>query len=168
MKKETEGSGICLKAFSERQAREVCTWRYPPPYDVYDLPAWEEVQKRKWGIADPQIRVNEFVSVYEGTELIGFAKLQRKESIVWLGIALHPKRCGQGNGKRVMELLKSESLLRFGRLPICLEVQAWNKRAQNCYHSAGFHHIKRRKKQTLEGEKEYVLMKYAPLFSQHR
>ncbi len=34
---------MLLDVLSERDARAVARWRYPPPYDCYDAPPWSRM-----------------------------------------------------------------------------------------------------------------------------
>jgi len=112
---------LTARPFSEEDGRAVCTWRYPPPYDVYDLPPWETARARGYGVADA-----------------GFFRLRPEDGGVTLGLGLAPEHCGQGLGGALLALCIGAAAARFPGKPLRLEVRAFNARAIRCYRAAGF------------------------------
>ncbi len=132
-----------MAPMSERDAAEICEWRYPPPYDVYDWPAWEQAVREGRDFADPDDRGKHYRSVYEDDRLIGFAQwlplaAERGPPIVRLGLGLCPDACGAGRGADFAAFLARETAsLHPGRI-VDLEVAKDNVRARKAYARAGF------------------------------
>lgn len=40
---------LCIQAFSEDHAMEMCEWKYEAPYDVYNYPDWKTVREQNGG-----------------------------------------------------------------------------------------------------------------------
>ena len=128
---------LTARPFSEEDGRAVCTWRYPPPYDVYDLPPWETACARGYGVADAEKRA-QFTAVCRGGALAGFFRLRPEDGGVTLGLGLAPEHCGQGLGGALLALCIGAAAARFPGKPLRLEVRAFNARAIRCYRAAGF------------------------------
>lgn len=152
---------LTLDAFLARDAREVCTWRYPAPYDIYNEPDWDEVVRRGWEIADAEARREEFLSLKADGVLAGFVHLNRQEDCVMLGVGLRPDLCGQGLGAQVMALACAEAAKRCPGVPLRLEVRTFNDRARKCYEKAGFRMVSCYVRQTPLGDGEFFLMERA-------
>ena len=140
--------------FLMRDAREVCTWRYPAPYDIYNEPDWDAVVRLGWDLADARARREEFLAGV----LAGFLHLKRQGDCVMLGVGLRPDLCGRGLGIRAMELACAEAEKRDAGVPLRLEVRTFNARARKCYEQAGFCTVDRYIRQTPLGDGEFFLM----------
>ena len=144
--------------FLERDAREVCTWRYPTPYDIYNEPDWDEVVRLGWDLADTRARRKEFLALRAAGALTGFLHLKRQADCVMLGVGLRPDLCGRGLGAKAMELACAEAAKRHSGVPLRLEVRTFNNRARKCYEQAGFRTVDRYVRQTPLGHAEFFLM----------
>lgn len=130
----------------EEQAREVCGWRYPAPYDVYNWSPWEELAARHEEFADPELRREQYAAVVDADKhLVGFAQwfpLSGYDGgvILRLGLGLKPELCGQGRGlgEMFVRLLVEEAHRRSPGCQVDLEVLVWNDRAIRTYRNAGF------------------------------
>ncbi len=130
---------LALSALSETQAREVCAWRYPAPWDIYDMGPWDRVLTEGYGLGIPEIRAREFLAVTTGRdELVAYLRLSSHGGRWMLGVGLHPERCGGGLGGRCVTLGWVEHRHRRPDAPLWLEVRDWNTRAARCYAAAGF------------------------------
>lgn len=149
---------LSLDAFMARDAREVCSWRYPAPYDIYNEPDWDEVVRLGWEMADPAARREEFRSLKADGVLAGFVHLHRQADCVMLGMGLRPDLCGLGLGAHAMALALAEAARRYPGVPLRLEVRTFNDRARKCYEKAGFSAVDRYTRATPLGEGEFFLM----------
>ncbi|WP_276357875.1 GNAT family N-acetyltransferase [Cohnella caldifontis] len=128
-----------LRPMTEEDARRLCEWRYPEPYDRYRWPAWEEMAKEGREFADPDIRAKQYVSFADAKgELAGYAQLFPLDRAVRLGIGLRPDLCGLGLGPEAILLAAREARRRRPDADIDLEVETWNERAVKAYKKAGF------------------------------
>lgn len=117
-------------SMDEEKMKEICSWKYEEPYQVYDLPPCEIM-------IEPE-RLKHFYAYYEYDQLVGFINLQSKESKIFLGIGVKPDLCGRSFGRTIIEdgyFLAKEL---YPDLEIALEVRTWNQRAIRCYEKAGF------------------------------
>ena len=136
-----------IRAFCEADANEIATWRYEPPYDVYDLtedPSLDSEMRETgrsgatWFAAD---------DAATGT-LAGFLELVASESEteggtrveveVGVGLGLRPELTGKGFGLPFVEAALAFSRERWQPSTFALDVFPWNERAIRCYERAGF------------------------------
>lgn len=61
--------------FTEKNAFELCSWKYVKPYDIYNYCGWEEAKKKNSSITKSEIRNNEYHSVCSNNEFIGFLRI---------------------------------------------------------------------------------------------
>jgi len=131
--------GMRFAPMSEAHAEAICGWRYPPPYDRFDWPPWEEAAAQGLEIADPRIREAQYVSVLNGRdELIGYVQFFPLLNATRLSLGLRPDLCGRGGGAVLARLAAEEALRRAPGIEVDLEVLAWNIRAIRAYEKAGF------------------------------
>ncbi|MFS0725000.1 GNAT family N-acetyltransferase [Paenibacillus sp. 1P07SE] len=120
-------------------AEEICSWRYAPPYDLFDWPAWDALLASSSEAADPDIRSRQFTAVVdEAGSLLGFAQFFPLLGVTRLGLGLHPRLCGNGLGSALTRLIADEAIRRAPGDEIDLEVLTWNRRAIRAYEKAGF------------------------------
>ncbi|HET7855082.1 MAG TPA: GNAT family protein [Gaiellaceae bacterium] len=107
--------------------RERATWRYEPPFELYD----EEGKpvknpERFWEARD------------EAGELVGFYYFERKGPTVKYGLGLRPDLTGSGHGLDFVRAGVDFARERFRPRRIVLDVFAFNERAVKVYERAGF------------------------------
>jgi len=134
-----------IKNMTEAYAKEIITWRYAKPYDVYCMKdAYDELMKR-------------YQVVYKD-ELIGFFCTGRdaqvppygyNEDFLDFGIGLKPELCGNGYGELFMR-----EIIEYIDIPLRLTVLAWNERARKLYLKLGFKDVD----QFYRGERLFVIM----------
>lgn len=129
-----------LHPMTEKDAQTVTEWRYPPPYDVYRWPAWEDMLRDGSEFADPEIREAQYLTVRDSRDrsLVGYVQLFPLDRAVRIGIGLRPDLCDQGLGTPIIKLAIEEAARRQPGAEIDLEVEQWNKRAIRAYEKAGF------------------------------
>lgn len=131
-----------VRAFAAIDAEMVASWRYPPPYDVYDVPEdpeWEAeiLDAARWGAS--YFAVDDA----ESGELIGFLELVAKEPDsddveVEIGLGLRPDLTGQGVGPSFVEAGMAFARDRWRPRRFALDVFPWNERAIRAYEKSGF------------------------------
>ncbi|ELK48971.1 GNAT family N-acetyltransferase [Halobacillus sp. ACCC02827] len=119
---------------TQQEAETIAEWKYPAPYDFYDMTADEEDYVE---FIDPVRRNPETYSVSQGGSLIGFFSFT-KNTAVDISLGLHPERTGKGEGEYFLKqvLLFGRSL--YGNRRFTLAVAAFNKRAIRVYERCGF------------------------------
>lgn len=122
---------------TQEEKQEICTWRYPGEYSIYNQPPYQEMVRRGYGYCNPQ-REGNFFSFREDGRLVGFVNLLEEQERVFVGIGVAPQLCGRGYGRAILALAGELSRRRSPGKPLYLEVRSWNRRAISCYRRAGF------------------------------
>lgn len=144
-------------------AKEICSWSYPAPYNIYGWLPWEKMVELGIEFGDPALRASQYISVVdEQGRLWGFAQLFPMEGVTRLGLGLRPDCCGQGMGKHLVKAVVKEAMHRAPGHEIDLEVLTWNERAIRAYRKAGFVITDTYEKRTPEGMSMFYCMVYAP------
>jgi len=161
--------GMRLAPMTDAHAEAICGWRYPPPYDRFDWPAWEEMAARGMEFADPWIRETQYASVLnDRDELIGYVQFFPLLNATRLGLGLRPDLCGKGGGPFLTRLAAEEALRRSPGVEVDLEVLAWNIRAIRAYKKAGFVLDDTYCRQTPTGPDCFHCMVYRPATPRNR
>ncbi|MCR2807840.1 GNAT family N-acetyltransferase [Paenibacillus soyae] len=155
---------VTMAPMTDIHAAELCEWRYDPPYDFYNWPAWEDMKKDGIEFGDPVLRYNQYASVLgPGGLLIGFAQFfPLGTSVIRLGLGLRPELCGLGLGQLLVRAVSEEARRRSPGAEVDLEVLTWNARAIRTYEKAGFRIEDTYMRPTKDGEQECHCMVYAP------
>lgn len=134
-----------IRPFTEADADGVASWRYPPPYDTYDVsqdPSLDDEMRdeSRWG-------ASWFAADDAGSgQLAGFLELVADESEsdgatqveVEIGLGLRPDLTGRGIGVELVHAALEFSRGRWSPERFALDVFPWNERAITCYVHAGF------------------------------
>ncbi|TLS49674.1 GNAT family N-acetyltransferase [Paenibacillus antri] len=139
----TDASEYMLTPMTERDAAEICEWRYPAPYDIYQWPAWGVAVREGRDFADPALRERHYRAVRRDGRLCGFAQwlplvAEDGPPVVRLGLGLHPDDCGSGRGAGFAAFLARETAALHSGCVVDLEVEKDNVRAIRAYERAGF------------------------------
>ena len=134
-----------IRAFSETDADAVASWRYEPPYDVYDVRADGSLDEE---MRDPVRWGTSWFAVDDAAtgELAGFLELVASESDsatgtqieVEVGLGLRPDLTGRGLGVSFVDAALEFSCERWSPRMFALDVFPWNERAIRTYERAGF------------------------------
>lgn len=160
--------GMRLAPMTAAHAEAICEWRYPPPYDRFNWPCWEEVIERRLEIGDPWIREMQYASVLNGRdELVGYVQFFPLLNATRLGLGMRPDLCGRGGGAVMTRLAAEEALRRTPGVEVDLEVLVWNLRAIRAYEKAGFVLDDTYCRQTPAGPDLFHCMVYKPAIPRH-
>lgn len=152
-----------VRPLTENHCREICLWKYNPPYDIYNWDAWDRMVAEQYEFADEVIRREQYASVQDKEgRLCGFAQFFPLEGIIRLGLGMHPEWVGKGLGVMFTQALVKEAQVREPGREIDLEVLVWNRRAQKVYERAGFVITDQYKRATPTGQEEFYCMVYQP------
>lgn len=141
-------------------AREIADkWKYPPPYDFYDMTADPEDYDE---FVTPQSWPEVFLQVRVGDELFGFLSGQSlaEDGDMEIGLGVRPDLTGKGLGRAFME---ANMALLQGNFPgkrIRLSVAAFNVRAIRTYEGVGFHRSRSFKQSTNGGSFDFIEMEH--------
>lgn len=128
---------LFCRLLTDKDKREICSWRYEGEYEIYNLPSYEEMEAAKMGFMNPE-KENNFRAFLDGNTLVGFVNILEEEKEVFVGIGAAPQFCGQGYGHQMLTETYRISKELYPDKPLYLEVRSWNKRAIRCYEKAGF------------------------------
>lgn len=137
-----------IEAMTLPEAREVISWRYPPPYDFYDITAGDE-DLRAW-LADGGTE-GRYSAFSEGL-LAGFFSFGADTRVsgggvsggdysgdaLDVGLALRPDLAGGGHGAGLLEAGLDFARRSFSPTTFRLSVARFNERAITVYERAGF------------------------------
>ncbi len=136
--------GIRVVGLTLEHARDIATWRYPPPYDCYDM-----VGAEPESLLDPALG---FHAVLAGEELIGFRSFGQDgqvpgwdydDSALDTGGGLRPELTGQGLGRRAITAGLAHGSTSFAPAAFRVTVAAFNVRALRTVESLGFERVGR-------------------------
>lgn len=125
-----------IRAFTMADADEVSSWRYEPPYKIYDVEADISMEDEmrdpaRWG-------VSWFAVEDDGGSTVGFLELVDDGNQVEVGLGLRPDLTGRGLGSSFVEAGLAFAKDRWDPESFGLDVFPWNERAIRCYERAGF------------------------------
>ena len=150
-----------IASLTVEHCQQLCQWRYPSPYEIYQWPAWGDMMKEQREFADPLIQETQYTAVLDDeSELVGFAQFFPMEGVTRLGLGLRPNLCNGGQGEHFVNVIIEEALRRTPSNEIDLEVMTWNLRAQNVYEKAGFVVTDTYERNTPTGRCEFHCMVY--------
>lgn len=128
---------VTFHQITEQEKQLICSWRYPEPYNIYNLPDAESSKTSGTGFYNPEKDKN-YYTYYKDNTLIGYTSFTEKDSYVMIGIGLHPDFCGKGYGEHVLNTACKLCENLFPQKSPALQVRSWNIRAIKCYEKAGF------------------------------
>ncbi|MEE8826534.1 MAG: GNAT family N-acetyltransferase [Eubacteriales bacterium] len=124
---------------NERDAREICRWKYSGRLAIYNYPDWDECRRQGWDITDPVRRLYSHFVISCHKKLFAYFILRDKGSFISLGLGMKPDLCGKHLGHILIELAVRTYINKYSmKKPLCLTVLTWNQRAIACYRAAGF------------------------------
>jgi len=127
-------------------ARQVAGWRYPPPYDVYDI------GEEPLALATMIRPGAGYHAILAGEELVGFCCFGEEARVpggdysapaVDVGLGVRPDLTGRGQGRHVFDAVTLFAERAFRPPALRLTVAAFNKRAIRLYQNAGFRETER-------------------------
>lgn len=148
---------MITKIMNEQAAKEICSWKYPNEYSVYNMGSWDNVVKQNWAITNELKRQEQFRSIYEKDELIGYFRFRLIDDVINIGLGMKPELCGHGKGKEFLTFILNTKELKDKKTE--LEVREFNKRAIKSYEQVGFKIIRKEERETLNGKDNFIIMK---------
>jgi ribosomal-protein-alanine N-acetyltransferase len=130
---------IRIAPLSPRHAEDIASWRYDPPYDVYDMTGADPAD-----LLDPAAG---FHAVLAGERLIGFRSFgpdgqvpgwHYDDSALDTGGGLRPSLTGQGLGRAVIAAGLDFGRATFAPVAFRVTVASFNARARRTVESLGF------------------------------
>ena len=129
---------------TEAVAHQIVAWRYPPPYEIYNVSASQHTSVTR-NLLDPK---NRYECVYhDDLGLMGFACFgadaqvpggQYKKGAIDIGVGMRPALTGGGWGRDFVKAVRAQARVYFPKLPGRVTIAAFNKRAQLPWQGLGF------------------------------
>ncbi|RWZ59139.1 GNAT family N-acetyltransferase [Halobacillus fulvus] len=138
------------------EAEEVAEWKYPPPYDFYDMTADEEDLEE---LLSPEKRGSHTYSVRENEQLVGFFTFSLLEDhMMEIGLGLHPDWTGKGVGDQFVEEGLQYAISTWQVNGFVLAVALFNQRAIRVYERLGFKKVEEFQQPTNGSVYDFVKM----------
>jgi [ribosomal protein S18]-alanine N-acetyltransferase len=155
---------------TEDDARAVAAWRYPPPYDVYDMGDSDDSFAELLDRRSPHFAVRDERDALVGFFAFGTAAavgdvcvpaLLSADQTLSVGLGLRPDLTGQRRGLGQAFVLAGLDFARrtFAPAAFRLFVLTFNERAIRVYESAGFTRVGVRHVRNVHGERDFVEMR---------
>ncbi|MFN8441173.1 MAG: GNAT family protein [Caldilineaceae bacterium] len=134
---------------NEAQVRAFLAWRYPPPYDVYNLDA-DDADASPDYFLEPAVACHALVD--ETDELIGFCTFGKDGQVpggdyganaLDIGMGMRPDLTGQGHGALFRDAVIAFALHTFAPSMLRVTIADFNQRAKRVWEQAGFEPIQR-------------------------
>ena len=122
---------------TDEEKREICTWKYPDEYSIYNSTPYDELKQKNSSFMNEANQQN-FYAFYDSDIFVGYINLIERANKFSLGIAVKPELCSKGYGQKIIKIALEISNIQNSNKPVGLQVRSWNKRAINCYRKAGF------------------------------
>ncbi len=124
----------------------IMTWRYPPPYDIYDIDvAGSDAEATISFLLDPE---NAYYRIEdERGELVAFCCFGRDAQVpggdyprpaLDIGLGVRPDLTGKGQGRRYVNGVIEYASRVLGAKQLRVTIAAFNLRAQRVWEQAGF------------------------------
>ena len=125
-------------SMNEEIAKQISLWKYEGDYEIYNLPTYEEMKAKNYGMVNTD-RANDYICYVDNEEVIAYASMKKMEDgRIFFGIGLKPDNCGKGNGSYFLNDSLIDIKNKYPKSKIYLEVRSWNKRAIKAYEKTGF------------------------------
>lgn len=134
---------LTIHPMTAADAREMLSWRYDPPYEMYTVTA-EDIEAEIAYQTDP---ANHYYSIRHENELVGHCVFHAEarvpggdysEVALDVGIGMHPDWTGQGYGTTIAAAVLDFAREHYQPQQLRATVAAWNERAQRVCIQNGF------------------------------
>lgn len=139
MTSPVDPGSVRIAPLTREHAEDIASWRYDPPYDVYDMTGADPED-----LLDPALG---FHAVLAGDRLIGFRSFgpdgrvpgwDYDDSALDTGGGLRPSLTGQGLGRSVIAAGLDFGRSRYAPAAFRVTVASFNARARHTVESLGF------------------------------
>jgi [ribosomal protein S18]-alanine N-acetyltransferase len=140
---------ILIQPLDSASAREIIAWRYPAPYDMYNIRP-ENLEAEVAYFTNPE---NHYYAIFNPNQtLIGFCCFFHEGQVtggdysheaVDVGMGLRPELTGGGNGTEIARAVMDFAIQQYHPLRLRTTIAAWNERAQKVCLNNGFELVDR-------------------------
>lgn len=128
---------LSYRNLTDDDKRQICSWKYDDEYEIYNLPAYEEMKAQQVGFMNQKSEQN-YLAFSDSDTLVGFVNILEETTEVFIGIGVNPELCNQHYGREMLDLAYDISKNCYPDKPLYLEVRTWDTRAVKCYQPPGF------------------------------
>jgi [ribosomal protein S18]-alanine N-acetyltransferase len=128
---------VSIRPLTTDDVRAMQTWRYPPPYDRYNLaadPGDVDIMLTAADAGEGWFAADDA----ETGELVGFFEFAPLGDEVEIGLGLRPDQTGRRLGPAYIESGLAFARDRWAPTRFALDVYPWNERAIRAYEHVGF------------------------------
>jgi RimJ/RimL family protein N-acetyltransferase len=134
---------LTFRPITEKDVRQIFTWEYEAPYDIYNLPS-ENIEEELGYFLDPQ---NNFFSLFSNQDLTAFCSYgsdarvpggDYTEEALDIGMGVKPDLTGQGNGSDFARAVLLYALNSFQPEKLRVTIAGFNERARRVWEKLGF------------------------------
>ena len=126
-----------IKPMTGEAAKQICSWRYAPPYNVYDYLSYETALNEQAAITKTE-NADNYLCFWNDVTLVAYTSIIPKGENLYIGIGVAPQFCGQGMGETLLNQTIIECKRRHPDKEIWVQVRSWNERAIKCYLKCSF------------------------------
>jgi ribosomal-protein-alanine N-acetyltransferase len=135
---------FAFRPMDEASARQILTWRYEPPYDIYNAKP-DEAETFVQALLDPANAYHAIID--ERGELAGYCCFGPDARVpggdysadaLDVGLGMRPDLTGQGRGRDFFASIVDFARRKSGPQALRVTVAAFNQRAIRVYEKAGF------------------------------
>ena len=149
-------SRMTIEKMEQPEAQEIADrWKYDGEYDFYDLTADPDDYEE---ITTPALRRDNYFSVFNEGELIGYFTVEQDGADISLGLGMRPDLTGQGLGRIFVNKILRYLRENYQYEKIRLTVAAFNKRAAKLYTRLGFKETGTERLPSNGGMYDFILM----------
>jgi GNAT superfamily N-acetyltransferase len=159
---------IKLRPVADADIREFVTWRYDPPYDVYDI-TMDAAEAVGYFLGE-DIHCHAFIG---GDEVVGYCTFGHDAQVpggdynvdaLDIGLGVKPSRTGSGDGHRYIAAAIALATETFEPRQLRVTIAAGNERALRVWSNAGFTEVSRfATDRELMGSKEFAILVREPI-----
>ena len=133
---------LVFSPIDQPAAREIVTWRYEPPYDIYNL---EDSESAIDYALDPQYKF--YAMRAENGELVGFCSFGKDGQVpggdysgdaLDIGMGIRPGLTGRGQGADFVLAVLDYARCAFAPRQFRVTIASFNQRAQRVWEKNGF------------------------------
>lgn len=150
---------FAFRLLTLRDIPPIARWRYPPPYDFYDIALWPVLSV--WALQHLPRSLRTFACYTVWTErdgLVGlFTYIHDRETVV-LGVAMRPDLTGKRLGPAFVHAGMRFAKALYTPRHFALDVATFNVRARRVYERLGFAPARLITRRTERGEVEFLEM----------
>ncbi len=133
-----------ISPIERSSAEAILQWQYPPPYDIYNIPA-QDAQEVLAVFLDPAFAYHQICD--ETGELIGFCTFGEdarvrggdySQEALDIGMGVRPNLTGKGLGADFVQAVLGFARKTYTPSALRVTIAQFNKRAQRVWKKAGF------------------------------